>query len=131
MNNKKRILIVDDNTTIADLAEIMLQAAGYECTKVNSGKQCLDIVRESYRNGSDYDLILLDIAMPQFSGLDVLQAMKAEGYLENNKVVFFTASSATNMEIENFKKMGALDCLRKPFSKADLLSFVGRRLSSK
>jgi CheY-like chemotaxis protein len=125
----KRILIVDDNYTIADLADLILQTGGYSCTKVNSGKQCLDIIRESYRNNSNYDLILLDIAMPQFSGIDVIKTMKAEGYLEHNKVVFFTASSATNMEIEDFKKMGATDCLRKPFSKADLLSFVGRHIS--
>lgn len=126
---KKRILIVDDNNTIADLAELILQTEGHSCTKVNSGKQCLDIIRESYRNNSNYDLILLDIAMPQFSGVDVVKTMKDEGYLEHNKVVFFTASSATNMEIEDFKKMGAIDCLRKPFSKADLLSFVGRHIS--
>lgn len=125
----KRILIVDDNSAIADLAELILQTAGHSCTKVNDGKQCLDIIRDSYKSNNNYDLVLLDIAMPQFSGLDVIKAMKAEGYLEHNKVAFFTASSATNMEMEDFKKMGAIDCLKKPFSKADLLSFVARHLA--
>lgn len=122
----KRILIVDDNDTIADLAELILHTSGFDCTKVNSGSRCLDVIRESYRNNSNYDLILLDIAMPQFSGLDVIKAMKAEGYLDHNKVVFFTASSATNTDFEELKKLGAIDCMKKPFSKAELLSFVKR-----
>lgn len=125
---KKRILIVDDNATIADLAEIILQTAGYSCTKANDGRKCLDIIREAYKNNDNYDLVLLDIAMPQFSGLDVLAAIKGEGYLNHNKVILFTASSATNLEFEDFKKMGALDCMRKPFSKADLLNFVKKYL---
>ena len=125
----KRILIVDDNSTIADLAELILQAAGHSCTKVNDGKRCLEVIRDSYKDNSNYDLVLLDIAMPQFSGLDVIKAMKAEGYLNHNKVVFFTASSATNLDMEEFRKLGAADCMRKPFSKADLLGFVGKHLS--
>jgi DNA-binding response OmpR family regulator len=127
----KRVLIVDDNSAIADLAELILQTAGYSCTKVNDGRRCLDIIRDSYKSNSSYDLVLLDIAMPQFSGLDVIKAMKAEGYLEHNKVAFFTASSTTNMEMEDLKKIGAIDCLKKPFSKADLLDFVARHLADK
>lgn len=124
----KRVLVVDDNETISDLAELILQTAGIECTKVNNGKACLEIIRERYRSNDNYDLILLDIAMPQFSGIDVINTMRAEGYLNHNKVVFFTASSATNMDIQEFKKLGAIDCLRKPFSKIDLLNFVNRHL---
>lgn len=124
----KRVLVVDDNETIADLAELILQTAGIDCTKVNNGKECLDIIRESYRNNSNYDLILLDIAMPKFSGIDVINVMKTEGYLHHNKVVFFTASSATNMDIQELKKLGVIDCLRKPFSKIDLLNFVRKHL---
>ena len=67
--------------------------------------------------------------MPGYSGIDVLREMKREGYLDHNRVVFFTASSATNLEIEDYKKLGALDCLKKPFSKAELLDFVGKYVS--
>lgn len=124
----KRVLVVDDNDTIADLAELILQTAGISCTKVNNGKQCLDIIRESYKGNNNYDLILLDIAMPNFSGLDVIKAMKVEGYLNHNKVAFFTASSATNTDIKELKSLGAIDCMRKPFSKIDLLNFVRKYL---
>lgn len=122
----KRILIVDDNKSVTDLAELILKSAGYSCTKVHGGRQCIEAVRESYRNNNKYDLILLDVAMPEYSGIDVLEAMRREGYLNHNRVVFFTASSATNFEMEDFKKLGALDCLKKPFSKAELLNFVAK-----
>jgi CheY-like chemotaxis protein len=121
----KRILIVDDNKNVADLAEIILQSFGYECTKVLSGLQCLDLLRGSYLRNENFDLILLDVAMPGFSGIDVFEAMKREGYLAHNRVTFFTASSATSIEVEEYKKMGALGCLRKPFTKAELVNFVG------
>ena len=126
---KKRIMVVDDNKNIADLAEIILQSAGYSCTKVNSGRQCIDIIKNCYRNNEVYNLVIMDIAMPEFSGVDVLQAMRNEGHLNHNRVVLFTASSATSLEIEDLKKLGALDCMRKPFSKTELLSFVSKYAS--
>lgn len=124
-----KVLIVDDNKNVADLAEIILASAGYMCAKVSDGKSGLEAIRESYRNDGGYDLVLLDVAMPGFSGVDVLDALKREGYLERTKVVLFTASSATSMELANFEKLGALGCLKKPFSKAELLNFVGKHIS--
>lgn len=125
----KKVLVVDDNKNIADLTEIILSSAGYSCTKMNDGKSCLDAVRRGYQNNDGYDLILLDVAMPGFSGIDVFDAMKQEGYLEHNRVAFFTASSATQTEVSDLEKIGALGCLKKPFSKAELLDFVGRHTS--
>ncbi|MEM2140256.1 MAG: response regulator [Nitrososphaera sp.] len=125
----KKILVVDDNKNVADLAEIILTSAGYVCTKTNNGKSCLDAVRASYQNDDGYDLILLDVAMPGFSGVDVLNALKQEGSLERVNVAFFTASSATSLDIADYEKMGARGCLRKPFTKAELLNFVGKHTS--
>lgn len=125
----KKILVVDDNKNIADLTEMMLSSCGYDCTKTNDGKSCLDIIRQSLQKNDGYDLILLDVAMPGFSGIDVLDALKQEGHLNRNKVAFFTASSATQTEISDLEKIGALGCLKKPFTKAELLDFVGRYTS--
>ncbi|HEX6067740.1 MAG TPA: response regulator [Nitrososphaera sp.] len=125
----KKVLIVDDNKNVADLAEIILCSAGYGCTKTSDGKSGLDAIRESYRDNSGYDLVLLDVAMPGFSGMDVLDALKREGYLERTRVTFFTASSATSIEAADLEKMGALGCLRKPFTKAELLNFVGKHIA--
>lgn len=125
----KKVLVVDDNKNIADLTEIILTSAGYCCTKINDGKSCLAEIRESSKKNDNYDLILLDVAMPGFSGIDVLNAMNEESHLRHNRVVFFTASSATSTEIIDLEKIGALGCLKKPFSKAELLAFVDKHTS--
>jgi DNA-binding response OmpR family regulator len=124
----KKVLVVDDDKNIADLTEMILGSAGYDCTKLNDGRSCLDAIRNG-KNNKSYDLVLLDVAMPGFSGMDVITVMRQEGYLERNRVAFFTASSATQMEVNNFEKLGAIGCLNKPFTKAELLNFVGMHTS--
>lgn len=121
----KRILVVDDNQNISNLVELILQSSSYGCTKANSAKQALELI---YDENNNYDLILMDLAMPEMSGIDVLKKLKQDGLLNKRKVVFFTASSLTDEEKEELKKIGALDATRKPFSKAELLGFVGEHV---
>jgi sigma-B regulation protein RsbU (phosphoserine phosphatase) len=117
----KRILVVDDQEHIANLAELILTSSGYSCTKANSGKQALKLI---YDNQNNYDLVLMDLAMPEVSGIDVLKKLKQDGMLERNKIVFFSASSLTGPEKDDLKKIGALDAMNKPFTKSELLGFV-------
>ena len=124
----KQILVIDDNEHIIELVETILESAGYGCAKANSGKDGLAMIQKSYASNSNgkYDLILTDIAMPGITGLDIVQDLEDKGMLASNKVVFFTASSITDIEIAELKKVGALDCMRKPFTKAELLEFVAK-----
>ena len=123
----KKILVIDDNKHIIELVETMLESAGHNCTLADGGKEGLDLIRKSYSspNSTDkYDLVLMDIAMPEITGLEIIKDLKDKGMLASNKIVFFTASSITDIEIDELKKIGALDCLRKPFTKAELLGFI-------
>lgn len=125
----KKILVIDDNKDITELVETMLESADYSCTKATSGKEGLALIQKSHAspNSRDkFDLILMDIAMPEISGLDIVKELKSEGILPSNNIVFFTASSITDIEIAELKKVGVLDCMRKPFSKADLLNLVSK-----
>jgi CheY-like chemotaxis protein len=117
----KKILIVDDQEHIANLAEMILVSSGYNCTKANNGKRALELILDQ-RN--KFDLILMDMAMPEVSGIDVLKKLKEDGLLDRIKVVFFTASSLTELDKKDLKKIGALDAMNKPFTKAELLGFV-------
>jgi len=119
----KRILVVDDDKTITDLVKLMLETSGYGCTVANSAKDCFDLLHDN-----KFELILLDVAMPEVTGIDVMQKIKQDPVLNNNKIVFFTASSFTDMQIEDLKKQGILDCIKKPFSKARLLEAMERYL---
>lgn len=120
----KHILVVDDQEQIADLAELILTSSGYSCTIAHSGKEALQLIYENNK----FDLILMDLAMPEFSGIDVLKKLKTDGILEKNNVVFFSASSLTPTEKQDLRKIGALDAMNKPFSKAELLSFVEKHI---
>jgi CheY-like chemotaxis protein len=121
----KQVLVVDDNQNILNLVEIILNSSGYGCTKANSAKQALKLI---YDKNNNYDLILMDLAMPEMSGIDVLKRLKEEGLLDKRKVVFFTASSLTEAEKDDLRNLGALDAMKKPFSKAELLDFVVQHL---
>lgn len=122
----KTILIVDDQEHIANLAEMILVSSGYNCTKANNGKRALELIRDQ-RN--KYDLILMDLAMPEVSGIDVLKKLKEDGMLDRNNIVFFTASSLGESEKVELRKIGALDAMSKPFTKAELLGFVAKHTS--
>ena len=115
----KKILVVDDNANTTDLVQTLLESSGYSCDRAHSGKECLNMAGQN-----DYDLIILDIAMPEMTGIDVVNNMKQTGMMPKNKVVFFTASSQTSDEILELQKAGVLDCMRKPFTKAELLALV-------
>lgn len=130
---KKTILIVDDDKNITDLTQIILESAGYNCNVVNSGRECIKVLEESLAkkeaNGSDksgIDLILLDVAMPGFSGIDVVATLKEQKLYPTNRVVFFTASSSSALDEGELRRMGVVDCFKKPFKKLDLLSAVQR-----
>lgn len=117
----KKILVVDDNQDITDMAKEMLEFYGYSCTAANSGRSCLNILRSEA-----FDLILLDVAMPEVTGVDVLKTVKGDSNLKQTRIVFCTASSVTDGEMKKLVEEGALDCIRKPISKDGLLRVVQR-----
>ena len=66
------LLVVDDSKDITDVLMVYCESKGVECRVVNAGIDGLEIIR----NNSNFDLILLDLAMPAFSGLDVINHSK-------------------------------------------------------
>ena len=105
MNNKKRVLVVDDEPGILKFASISLTIAGYEVITTTSGEEALKLV-ESEKP----DIMLLDIVMEPLSGFDVLFRLRRA----SNKmpVIVFTAQS---MIAESALSMGAKSYISKPF----------------
>ena len=83
-----KILVIDDNTDITDMLAFYLENIGYECKAVNDGKEGLEAIKSE-----DFDLALLDLAMPEFSGVDIIKSLKSDNLLENRKIVVLTAST--------------------------------------
>lgn len=91
-----KILIIDDNTDIRMLLEMTINAMGHEFNSTPSGLEGLEMIKREI-----YDLVLLDLTMPNFSGLDVLNALDEEGLCTRQPIVLFTASlylSTSDME---------------------------------
>ena len=104
-----KILGIDDNFAINELLDTVLNSSGHEFSYANNGKEGLKLIKEN-----SYDLVLLDLSMPEFTGLDVVDSLNNDGIINKQKIVLFTASSITDSEIEELLKKGAYSCIRKP-----------------
>jgi CheY-like chemotaxis protein len=111
-----KILGIDDNFAINELLDTVLNRSGHEFSYVNKGKEGLKLIKEN-----SYDLVLLDLSMPEFTGSDIVDSLNNEGIINKQKIVLFTASSITDNEIEELLKKGVHSCIRKPFDIPDLL----------
>lgn len=90
-----KILIIDDNSDIRSLLEITVGAMGHEFDSVNCGLDGLKMIRNE-----KYDMVFLDLTMPDFSGLDVLKSLDEEGLCTKQPIVLFTASYLGVFDIE-------------------------------
>lgn len=104
------ILVVDDNEINCDLLSRQLERQGYTVTTVNGGTQALESMSEAA-----YDLILLDIFMPDMNGLDVLSKIKQNPDWKTTPVIMISALDELNSVVHCIE-MGAEDFLSKPFN---------------
>lgn len=109
--SNKRILIVDDNKLNIKVAKRALQDFNLVIEECYNGKECL----EKIKAGNSYDLILMDIMMPEMSGETALSELKnIEGF--NTPVIALTADAIAGSE-EKYKQEGFIDYIAKPFTK--------------
>jgi len=116
---KMKILGIDDNEDLLNLCEITLSSEGHEFTGINNGREGLEAIKDK-----KFDLVLLDLSMPDFSGVDVIDALVKEGIIDKQKVAILTATSPTKEEIDQFLEKGAHCVLKKPLDPDDLSKFV-------
>jgi len=116
---KMKILGIDDNEDLLELCEITLSSEGHEYTGINNGKEGLQAIKDK-----KFDVVLLDLSMPEFSGMDVIDALVKEGIMKKQKVAILTATSPTEKEIELFLEKGAHSVLKKPMDPDVLSKFI-------
>ena len=110
-----------DLRDIADMVRLCLESENIVCETTDDGKVGLESIKED-----KFDAILLDLAIPEFSGFDIFRALKEEDLLQSNNVLIFTASSVTDQELTEMLSSGAKGVLRKPLSIDDLIEAVQR-----
>ena len=104
-----KILGIDDNIDINEMLDTVLNGSGHDFIYVKNGTEGLKLIHEK-----KFDVVLLDLAMPEFSGFDVINSLLKDGLLTKQKVILFTASSVLDSEIEDLIKKGIHSCIRKP-----------------
>ena len=115
----KRILVVDDDTMNLKRTKMILGKT-YDVELVESGSEALEKLRRER-----YDLVLLDIAMPEMDGIETFERMKASAY--NVPVIFLTASGFED-DVKRAINLGAVNYLKKPFFPQELLKRVAMGL---
>ena len=113
MTGTGKILVVDDESDICDLCVRSLQRYGYEVTATTKPLQALDMMRQQ-----EFDLLLLDVRMPEISGIEVMRRVRQ--FAPDLAIVVMTGYASMEMAIEAVKQ-GATDFLQKPFQNLDNL----------
>lgn len=119
---KEKVLIVDDEEDILNLAKIAIESAGYDTITATSGEQALPLIASEKP-----DLALLDVVLPGISGLEICRRLKRGPTSKFIKVVLFTALG-TEVDMMLEEKDKADGYLAKPFSNADLIKIVNKLL---
>ncbi len=114
-----RVMVVDDESQVIRLLEVILARAGYTVSKANSGRECLDLLRQETP-----DAIILDIMMPDMSGLEVMGSLRSI-YKDVTlpPVIFLTADGSMNTMLRGLQS-GAYKYLVKPTSREKLIEVV-------
>ena len=113
-----RLLLVDDSHEIAEVVSFYCSTKNIDCRAIEDGHEGLERIRKD-----KFDLILLDIAMPEFTGMDIIKSIKQEGSIESKNLVVFTASSNQRM-LEEIKNSGVKEIFKKPCSLDELTELI-------
>ncbi len=119
-DTKARILVVEDEEVMADMLSSFFGDQRYEAVTCTSGEEALSRVRTE-----EFDLVLLDVHLPEMSGIDLLERLRAER--PDLPAIVMTAFGSVSTAVEAMK-LGAEDYISKPFQLDELLIIVKKAL---
>lgn len=123
------ILVVEDNPINSELLEALLRREGHRVSLASDGFEGVHLASKSF-----FDLILMDISMPNMNGIKATQQIRDSGGLSRNTPIYAVTAHAMPAEIEEFKKAGMRGCLLKPIQIGELrkiLAETTHRVSKK
>ena len=113
-----KILHIDDNETIIEPIQMYLEL-DFDFTPCTDPVRGLELIKSG-----NYDIVLLDLAMPVLSGYEIVEALSESGEIKNQKIIIFSASNSKDQEIENLKKKGIHSYLQKTISMDELIDHI-------
>ena len=117
VEDSMKVCIIDDNTSITGMFSKLLKMEGHEVVIANGGRAGLALLENDI-----FDATILDISMPEFSGIDVVDSLKESGKINEQKIVILTASSVSNEELDKLKDKGVKEVLKKPLQLDSLVA---------
>ena len=117
---KKKVLIVDDSSSLRQAVRIALDAAGYDVEEATEGENALAML-----DGRRYHLVVSDVNMPRLDGLSMVKAMKQREAYKYTPVVMLTTEAGGDMK-ERGREAGAKAWIVKPFQPQALVSVATR-----
>ncbi|WP_298264590.1 response regulator transcription factor [uncultured Lutibacter sp.] len=122
MNNLKKVVLAEDNSTLSLLLKFRLEKEGYELLIAEDGKEAIELIETH-----EPQLILTDIMMPFISGLEVISHVRNKLKVQT-PIIVFSAAGQEEMVLKAFN-LGANDFMGKPFSPNELVIRVKRLLA--
>jgi DNA-binding response OmpR family regulator len=118
LEDNNKILIVDDVAKNIQMAMNILKNEGYKMFYAKSGEMALKLVDEH-----DFDLILLDIMMPDINGFEVCKKLKSNNKTKKIPIIFLSGKDSSS-DIEQGYECGGIDYVVKPFITIELITKV-------
>lgn len=124
MGTKSRVLVVEDEELIREMVALALREDGYEVVTSNSGDHALGLLQTQQREmipltENNFELIILDIMLPQINGLDLCRLLRYQG---NQVPILMLSARGTESDRVLGLEVGADDYLTKPFSMQELVA---------
>lgn len=114
-----KILMVDDDIEITKIVKTIIASLGHDFQFTNDPREGLKLIREQ-----DQDMVILDLSMPEFSGVDIVNDLAKDGKIKEKKIVVMTASVVGDEGLEDLVNSGIHSYLKKPVDIDSLLDKI-------
>ena len=118
-NKSKNILVIYKNDYLCKMFGTCLKKEGHNCTCVVDGRNGLSLIETG-----KFDVVLLGLALPEFSGYDIINVLEKNGKLRKSNIIILSASQLSQSEIEDLLKRGVYSYLKQPVKPEILLEIV-------
>jgi len=120
-NEKKRILIVDDEQQLRYSISLALKISGINVNEASDGQEALKILKQARFLSMRMDLIIMDLQLPIIKGIDLIDKLKHRGY---SIPILITSGDIKIRTLKKLKEKGCIGVLKKPFNLEQLLKYV-------
>jgi len=114
-----KILMIDDDVEVTKALEKIIKSVGHDVQFTNDPKEGLKLIKEQ-----NNDMVLMDLAMPEFSGADIIENLTENDKIKLKNIVIITGSATNDEELQELTDSGIHSVLRKPIGIDDIIDKI-------